>query len=766
MVKRFGVLIPFLCGFTLLAQIPPEHDLRFSHLPKIWDEAIPLGNGMVGVLVWEKDERLRLSLDRADLWDLRASRNMDLPEFRFSWILGQVRRGEYSPVQKLFDEPYDQDAAPTKIPAGALEFEAKVLGAVTSVHLDLQRATCEVRWSSGATLTTFVHATRPLGWFRFRNVPPDFAPRLRPPAYVTDTIAATGQNPTVDGQDLRRLGYTPPQVASTRGEITYHQRGYGDFSYDIYAHWRRPQQGELEGVWSISTNASYDRSTIVAKQVCSQARRRGYTSDRKSHLTWWQRYWHQSEVTLPDTVLERQWYLEQYKFGSVARRGAPPITLQAVWTADNGKLPPWRGDIHNDLNTELSYWPGYAANHIEESASFVDWLWRIRPVAFSYTRRFFGTGGLNVPGVATLTGEPMGGWVQYALSPTVSAWLAHHFYLHWRYSKDRGFLRDRAYPWIRDVARHLEQLSIRDEAGRRQLPLSSSPEIGDNRIDAWFVRTTNYDLALIKWLFHAASELAGELGDSADALQWKKVYAEWPEFAVADNDGKLLVAPGVPLKESHRHFSHLMAIHPLGVLDWDQGERSRSIIRASLADLDTLRTDWWCGYSFAWLGSLQARARNGDAAARALRAFAECFCLPNSFHANGDQSRTGKSRFTYRPVTLEGNFAFAQGIQEMLLQSHGSAVHLFPATPAAWRNVAFRTLRAEGAFLVSAARKEGKVVEVRVVSEKGGTFRCVNPFGSGRWRTESTKQVDVTLHGDVLGVTMRPGEVIVFRAFP
>ena len=96
-----------------------------------------------------------------------------------------------------------------------------------------------------------------------------------------------------------------------------------------------------------------------------------------------------------------------------------------------------------------------------------------------------------------------------------------------------------------------------------------------------------------------------------------------------------------------------------------------------MATLDKVGPDGWCGYSYSWLGNLKARAFDGEGAAQALKTFATCFCLPNSFHANGDQTKPGKSKFTYRPFTLEGNFAFAAGIQEMLLQSHtGTRPHL------------------------------------------------------------------------------------------
>lgn len=109
--------------------------------------------------------------------------------------------------------------------------------------------------------------------------------------------------------------------------------------------------------------------------------------------------------------------------------------------------------------------------------------------------------------------------------------------------------------------------------------------------------------------------------------------------------------------------------------------------------LEKYGSNWWTGYSFSWLGNLYARAFDGEKAANALRTFANCFCLPNSFHVNGNQSGTGKSKFTYRLFSLEGNFAFAAGIQEMLLQSHTGVIKIFPAIPKSWENVTFNQLR-------------------------------------------------------------------------
>ncbi len=100
----------------LVAQPMPAHNLQFDTLARSWDEGIPLGNGMVGSLVWQKNDKLRLSLDRADIWDMRPMAGLHREEFSYQWVQGQVARKDYKPVQQYFDAPYDREPAPSKIP--------------------------------------------------------------------------------------------------------------------------------------------------------------------------------------------------------------------------------------------------------------------------------------------------------------------------------------------------------------------------------------------------------------------------------------------------------------------------------------------------------------------------------------------------------------------------------------------------------------------------------------------------------------------------
>lgn len=738
------------CNSEKIRILNNPHNLQYDSLATSWDEAVPLGNGMLGELVWKKGDKLRLSLDRADLWDLRPMPNLEKPEWKYSWVFEQWKKKNYKVVQEAFDRPYDELPAPSKIPAGAIEFDISALGTVQSVVLDIRSSLCEVKWRNGTRLLTYVHGSEQHGWFRFENLPSEIIPVLVPPAYNR-----TGDKKASEMSffDLDRLEYKQGKVDNTANSFRYDQEGWGGFSYRVSCEWTSGTHS-LEGCWSISSAFPGGAKQKNADENVKTAMSSGFMKSYETHRLWWTNFWSGSSISVPDTILEKQWYLEMYKFGAAARKDAPPISLQAVWTADNGKLPPWKGDFHNDLNTQLSYWPAYSSNHVDLEEGFINWLFNNRETFRKYTKSYFGTEGLNVPGVATLTGEPMGGWIQYSFGPTVSAWLSQHFYLHWRFTMDRDFLEKKAYPWISEVALFLDKISVRGADGKRKLPISSSPEIFNNSAEAWFPDLSNFDLALIRWTFEKAAELATELSHNDEAEKWKRIITEWPGFTIDEKTG-LMFAPGIPYNESHRHFSHLMAFHPMGLIDYSDGDSSKKIIDNTLKRLKDIGPDWWCGYSYSWLGNLYARAMMGDEAAEALRTFATCFCLPNSFHVNGDQTKSGKSKFTYRPFTLEGNFAFASGLQEMLIQSHTGIIKLFPAIPEKWKDVSFEKLRTQGAFLITAKQSKGKLRVVVITSEKGGRMKLFNSF-SGPIKCDCSFEKA----GDILIFDLNPRQTI------
>jgi len=762
--KNFSLVlfsISMVMQTIAFGQVKKEHNLVFNELADRWDEAMPLGNGLLGALIWEKEGKLRIGLDRADLWDLRRTPEFDSPNFNFKFLYDQVvNKKDIAPVRKLVDDPYAKDPGPTKIPAGAIEFNIEKLGKVKKVELSLDSATCFIQWENGVRAQVFIHAGKPIGRIRFESLPEELFPEIDVPQYNENTVPKDVGH---DGIGLQELGYAAGKLERKDHLITWKQPGYGDFSYEIALAWKKQSKGVFDAVFTVtSSNTPYSSSEPIDKIVLSSLKKE-YKRDYREHLNWWKGYWDRSALSIPDEGLEKQYYLEMYKFGAASRKGAPPITLQAVWTADDGGVPPWKGDFHNDLNTQLSYWPGYTANLLEETSVFTDWLWMLKPKFNAYTRKFYGIKGLNVPGINTLTGDQMGGWNQYSCGSTVSAWLGHHFYLQWKYSMDRSFLKNRAYPWIKDVALFFDNFSVKDKKGFRKLPLSSSPEIHDNSIEAWYTTTTNFDLALVKFIYSAAKEMALELGLQDEAEHYKQMLKEWPDYALNPEDGSLAFASGDFYSSSHRHFSHMLAFHPLGLLDESGTKREQDIIKSSVATLDKFGPDQWTGYSYSWLGNMKARLFDGEGAAEALKIFAKAFVLKNSFHVNGDQTKSGYSKFTYRPFTLEGNFAFASGIQDMLLQSHTGTIRVMPAVPGSWQNISFSNLRAQGAFLVSATMEKGMVIYLKIQSEKGGAFLLHNPFKGKNVKVKGVTVSAEQLLAEVIKVPLSVGQEVVFE---
>jgi hypothetical protein len=139
-----------------------------------------------------------------------------------------------------------------------------------------------------------------------------------------------------------------------------------------------------------------------------------------------------------------------------------------------------------------------------------------------FARDFYGTGGLACPGVMSYSGQPLGGWGQYAMSPSNSAWSAHLFYLHWLYTADEVYLKEKAYPWCSGVGECMLGLLKPDENGILKLPLSSSPEIFDDSPESWLQPNSNYDLMCLKMLFLSLSEMATASNLDADTKNWSK----------------------------------------------------------------------------------------------------------------------------------------------------------------------------------------------------------------------------------------------------
>ena len=731
----------------------PESNLVLTAPVDKWDEAVPLGNGLLGGLLWGEGQTIRLSLDRGDLWDLRTPAAIHEKGFTYANLQKLVREKNTGEIGRLTDAPYNHPT-PTKIPAGRLEITLDPARAVTAFELDLARAEGQARLSDGNRLRAFFSAVQPVALIQIpgaalREV------RLRIPG------GGGGGDTGPDSHAVAALGY-PPAKTGSDGDIRWFvQDTVEGLSYCVCARSLRTADSTLIAVTVTSTADGPDPLTLARARV-TLALKSTYDTAIAPHAAWWAGFWSRSHVQVPEPDIQRQYDLVRYFYGAASRRGAPPMPLQGVWTADAGSLPPWKGDYHNDLNTQMSYMGYQGAGHFDEGRCFFDFNEKLLPRYRRFAREFFGTPGANVPGVMSLSGDPLTGWGQYSLSPTAGAWVAHLFYLHWRYTADDRYLREVAYPWCREVGQCVRALLRPDAQGVLRLPLSSSPEIHDNSLKAWLTPNSNYDLFCLKMLFLSLAEMADAAGDTVEASQWTQVAAALGPHHVDDKD-MLLIDATQPLPASHRHLSNLMGLYPFNLVTCEGTDRDRATIKASLAQWDRLGTQAWCGYSFSWMSALRARVGDPEAAVRNLDIFVKAFLLRNGFHANGDQTKSGFSSFTYRPFTLEGNMLADAAVHEMLLQSWSptpgrrdtEVIRVFPATPWRWHDASFDDLRAEGGHRVSARRENNATTWLRVVAGRDGPMRIRDNFGG---RVPKWSRAGVTRAGDNYIVPMKSGE--------
>lgn len=723
-----------------------------------WDEGLPLGNGLFGVLVWGEKNIIRISLDRADLWDTRLPEVFADPGWTYANMIALKEAKNHGEHQRLFDVPYDTIPYPTKLPAGRLEVVLPEGEAVTDFRLDLRNGTASIGIQHGpksfGSAGVGVPGDGPTAVV-FR-VPKGSTFRLVPPAGVA------------------ALAYPAAETGSDANGVWFVQRSAGSLVYAAAASMvtSKPQYLGQPYITSVAVSVV---SNADAPDALKAARERAaaaadvyrVAASKQDEAARHRDAMQTSSVSIPDARLQEHYDLCKHLYIAGSRADAPPLALQGVWTADEGGLPPWKGDYHNDLNTQTTYLAYHAAGMNEQGLSWLNFNWKLLPQYRKFAATFYGLpeGAAVVPGVMTIDGQAMGGWGQHSLSPTHSAWVAQSFYLHWRYTQDRKFLAARARPFCDGVATALLGLAKANEAGHLRLPLSTSPEIFDNSYKAWLPPNSNYDLAMLRFIFAACAEMAQAAGDAGAEARWRAALAKCEPFDVNPATG-LTFARGYEYGESHRHFSHAMAVHPLGLMTIEGSDGDREAIRATFTQLEKMGTDWWTGYSFSWAACMFARAGEPEKALDSLTKYL-AFTGPNGFHLNGDQTKSGLSKFTYRPFTLEGNFLAMQAVQEMLLQSWGevgrdgsSVVRVFPSVSERWAEVSFHDLRAEGAFRVSATRTGGKTISVRIRADSGGVLRLRDPF-QGR---EATWSREVKQVGPNVEVTLARGEELVGEA--
>lgn len=671
-----------------------------------WDEGLPLGNGKIGSLVYGSNP-LKITVDRTDLWDLRPNEVTLEKGFNFKNLVKLSMSGkdeDWKERERLFEDVFMGKPYPSKITAGHIELCFDEDAKNIYYTLDIDNPIVKIYADNRYIAEVFVFDEPNAGVIKLHE---KAEINLHVPAYLSGK--PEGGSGIGDNAGKMSLGYPEARFFENDGFKWYEQNTRTDYSFGIVTY----KTGD-EIYYTLVTTDDDKNYINCAKNLLLKASEKGYGKILDEHKKTWRKFWTKSSVKTGDNLIDETYKKSWYLFKCCSKKGGYPMPLQGVWTADNDCLPPWKGDYHHDTNTELSYQSYLKANRVEEGEAFIEYLWKLKPTYERFAKEFFGVDGLLIPSCSTLDGKAMGGWAQYSLSPTMTIWAAQSFDEYYLYAGDEDFLKARAYPFFKEVGQAIIGL-LQEKNGKYYLPVSTSPEIFDNTRKSYLEPNSNFDLALIIYLFRTLKGYAETLGENAE--KYERILEKLDDIAI-DDSGIIMLDKTQYLPETHRHFSHLMCLYPLHLINYDT-ERHKEIYENTILNLETLGTGYWVGFSFAMSAQIYAMAKKGNAAAERLGQFCKGFVAENGFHLNGDYKHYGYTWFHYRPFTLEGLFGFCDALHEMLLQDHQGCIELFPAIPDEWRRgVAFKNLRSRGSLLISATFLNGEINTLEVKSPK------------------------------------------------